>query len=123
MDICKALAEMLIITVELIEMKGRPGSLEEKMRFETALIEKWPEACRRAGVAVHEMPIDIVHMIAGVGGRCYLFSYSPSQGACAAVVSRTLTSSSPALVQRPIVSSIGVSGRCPAADIARHARP
>jgi hypothetical protein len=39
------------------------------MRREAALIEKWPEACRRAGVGEMPMPDDIMRAITSFGGR------------------------------------------------------
>jgi hypothetical protein len=49
LDTWKATIEMISIVIEM----GAPWpDPEERMRQEPALIAKWPEACRRAGVNV-----------------------------------------------------------------------
>jgi hypothetical protein len=68
LDICKAFAELMVIAFEELGV-GTPCSPEEEMRREAALIEMWPEACRRAGVGVVAMPTDILRHIARAGGR------------------------------------------------------
>jgi hypothetical protein len=65
-DICKALIELIRIA---IDMGPWPCPPEEHMRREAALIEKWPEACRRAGVGAIPMPDDMMRAITSFVGR------------------------------------------------------
>ena len=66
-DTCKALSEFVLIAIDL----GGPGPFppEEEMRREAALIEKWPEACRRAGVEPMPMPDEMMRAITSFVGR------------------------------------------------------
>jgi hypothetical protein len=66
LDTCKALSELLLIS---IDMGPGPFPPEEKMRREAALIEKWPEACRRAGVKPMPMPDEMMRAITSFVGR------------------------------------------------------
>jgi hypothetical protein len=66
LDICKALVEMTLI---MIDVGAWPCPPEEHMRREATLIEKWPEACRRAGVGAIPMPDDIMRAITSFVGR------------------------------------------------------
>jgi hypothetical protein len=53
LDTCKALIEIIRIAADMGPWSCPP---EEKIRRETTLIAKWPEACRRAGVGAIPMP-------------------------------------------------------------------
>jgi hypothetical protein len=66
LDICKALVEMILI---MTDMGAWPCPPEEHMRQEATLIEKWPEAGRRAGVGAIPMPDDIMRAIISFVGR------------------------------------------------------
>ena len=66
LDTCKALSELLLIA---IDMGPGPFPPEEKMRREAALIAKWREACRRAGVGAIPMPDDMMRAITSFVGR------------------------------------------------------
>ena len=63
---CKALIEIIRIAAEMGEWSCPP---EEKMRREAALIAKWREACRRAGVGAIPMPDDMMRAITSFVGR------------------------------------------------------
>ena len=64
LNICKALIEIVRIAADM-----GPCPLEERMRREAVLIEKWPEACRRASVGAMPMPDDMVRAITSFVGR------------------------------------------------------
>jgi hypothetical protein len=65
-DLRKALLELMVITAE---MGPWPDAPDERTTYEAKLIAAWPDACRRAGVPVIEMPTDVLHRLAGVKGR------------------------------------------------------
>jgi hypothetical protein len=65
-DTGKALIEMVRIACDMGPWRCSP---EEKMRRQAVLIEKWPEACRRAGVGTLPMPDDIMRAITSFVGR------------------------------------------------------
>jgi hypothetical protein len=62
LDVCKALAELVVIATEIGEV---PTSPEEKMRLEEKVLSR----CGRAGVSVAEMPRDIIQAVTSVAGR------------------------------------------------------
>jgi hypothetical protein len=64
-EISKACIEIVRIAIEM----GAPWPPEERMRLEGALIEKWPEACRRAGVNPMPMPDHMVRAITSFVGH------------------------------------------------------
>ena len=64
-DISKALTELIMIGIEM----GAPWPPEVHMQREATLIEKWPEACRRAGISAIPMPDDIMREITSFVGR------------------------------------------------------
>jgi hypothetical protein len=65
-DTCKALIELIMISTNMAVWPCPP---EEKMRREATLIEKWPEARRRAGVGAIPMPDDMMRAITSFVGR------------------------------------------------------
>ena len=66
LDTCKALIEL----VRAANMgTWRPCPPEERVRREAMLIEKWPEACRKAGVGAIPMPDDMMRAITSFVGR------------------------------------------------------
>ena len=65
-DTSKALIELIRIA---IDMGTWPCPIEERMRREATLIEKWPEACRRAGVGAIPMPDHAMRAITSFVGR------------------------------------------------------
>jgi hypothetical protein len=66
LDTCKALSEMIGIAADMGPWSCPP---EEHMRREGVLIEKWPEACRRAGVGAIPMPDDFLDSIVRRTGK------------------------------------------------------
>ena len=64
-DISKACIEIVRIAIDM----GVPWAPEERMGREAALIEKWPEACRRAGVRPMPMPDHMMQAITSFVGR------------------------------------------------------
>jgi hypothetical protein len=65
-DIWKAWIEMIRIATDMGTWSCPP---EEHMRREATLMEKWPEACRRAGVGAMPMPDDVMRAITSFVGR------------------------------------------------------
>jgi hypothetical protein len=65
-DTCHALIELIRIAAEMRAWSCPP---EEKMRREEALIAKWPEACRTAGVGAIPLPDDMMRAITSFRGR------------------------------------------------------
>jgi hypothetical protein len=65
LDIDKALCELIAMAAEM----SWPVPAEERMRRDEKLMALWPEACRRAGVAVSDMPTDIIRAVAALKGR------------------------------------------------------
>jgi hypothetical protein len=65
-DIAKACVEMLRIAAD---MGPWPCPPEEDMRRQAMLIERWPEACRRAGVGAIPMPDHMLRAITLFAGR------------------------------------------------------
>jgi hypothetical protein len=66
MDGWNAMNEMVIIATEMGSWACPP---DEKMRREATLLAKWPEACRRAGIAAIPMPDDMMRAITLFVGR------------------------------------------------------
>jgi hypothetical protein len=66
LDIAKALCELIVMADE---MGPWPVPAEERMRRDKKLMALWPEACRRAGVAVSDMPEDVMRRIVGLVGQ------------------------------------------------------
>jgi hypothetical protein len=66
LDTSRAWNELTGIAAEMGAWSCPP---EEKMRREEALIAKWPEACRRAGVGPMPMPDGITRTITAFRGR------------------------------------------------------
>ena len=53
-----------------IDMKLlRPAAADEQLRCQQQLLALWPEACARAGVAVIDMPTEVLRAVAAVTGR------------------------------------------------------
>ena len=65
-DISKAVIELIRVATD---MGAWPCPSEENMRRQAMLIEKWPEACRRAGVGAITMPDDVMRAITSFVGR------------------------------------------------------
>lgn len=69
LDIGRVLAQMLAMTADLVAEMGVPVSPAERMQLDEKILLLWPEACRRAGIAVIEIPADIAQRIASATGR------------------------------------------------------
>jgi hypothetical protein len=66
LDVVCVLCELILMGCDL---GPRPDAPEGKMKRDGALLSFWPDACRRAGVPVMEIPDDIMQRLVQVTGR------------------------------------------------------
>jgi hypothetical protein len=66
LHIMRAFCELIVMVTE--KWHDWPCPPEEGMQREAIMIAMWPEACRRAGVSVIDMPHDVLHAITRSSG-------------------------------------------------------
>jgi hypothetical protein len=67
LGVCRAITELTKLGIDMKLL--RPAAADEQLRCQQQLLALWPEACARAGVAVIDMPTEVLRAVAAVTGR------------------------------------------------------